>query len=150
MVNTKKLKLLLFLSFVILFPFGQLLRYQMNLAGIGIVFHPIDFLVGICGIMVLVSGNKFPPLFRHLTNFYLAAFFYIIIKLFKEFIMEVTANINLRIDDLASVIANLSKEELRILEARLSKEDKILKKRLNDVKNKKVKLLSREQVFSNL
>lgn len=64
--------------------------------------------------------------------------------------MEVTANINLRIDDLASVIANLSKEELRILEARLSKEDNILKRRLNDVKNKKVKLLSREQVFSNL
>ena len=77
-------------------------------------------------------------------------FFYIIIKLFKEFIMEITANINLRIDDLASVIANLSKEELKILEARLSKEDNILKRRLNDVKNKKVKLLSREQVFSNL
>ena len=64
--------------------------------------------------------------------------------------MEITANINLRIDDLASVIANLSKEELKILEARLSKEDNILKRRLNDVKNKKVKLLSREQVFSNL
>ncbi|MBU2636760.1 MAG: hypothetical protein KJ963_06715 [Bacteroidetes bacterium] len=64
--------------------------------------------------------------------------------------MEVTANINLRIDDLARVIANLSKEELKILEARLSKEDNILKRRLNDVKNKKVKLLSREQVFSNL
>ena len=64
--------------------------------------------------------------------------------------MEVIANINLRIDDLASVIANLSKEELKILEARLSKEDNILKRRLNDVKNKKVKLLSREQVFSNL
>ena len=81
MVNTKKLKLLLFLSFVILFPFGQLLRYQMNLAGIGIVFHPIDFLVGICGIMVLVSGNKFPPLFRHLTNFYLAAFFSLVLSI---------------------------------------------------------------------
>ncbi|MBU0661727.1 MAG: hypothetical protein ABIJ40_09760 [Bacteroidota bacterium] len=64
--------------------------------------------------------------------------------------MEVTANINLRIDDLARVIANLSKDELKILEARLSKEDDILKRRLNDVKNKKVKLLSREQVFSNL
>jgi len=64
--------------------------------------------------------------------------------------MEVTANINLRIDDLARVIAKLSKEELKILEARLSKEDNILKGRLNDVKNKKVKLLSREQVFSNL
>jgi hypothetical protein len=64
--------------------------------------------------------------------------------------MEVTANINLRIDDLASVIAKLSKEELRILESRLSKEDKTLKKRFNDLKNKKVKLLSREQVFSNL
>ena len=75
---------------------------------------------------------------------------YIIIKLFKEFIMEVTANINLRIDDLARVIANLSNDELKILEARLSKEDNILKRRLNDVKNKKVKLLSRRQVFSNL
>ncbi len=64
--------------------------------------------------------------------------------------MEVTANINLRIEDLASVIAHLSKEELTMLEARLSKEDTIIKRRLNDVKNKKVKLLSREQVFSNL
>jgi hypothetical protein len=64
--------------------------------------------------------------------------------------MEITANINLRLDDLARVIANLSKEELKILEARLSKEDNILKRRLNDVKNKKVKLLSREQIFINL
>ena len=64
--------------------------------------------------------------------------------------MEVIANINLRIDDLAKVIANLSKEEMKTLEERLSNEDKILKKRLYDVKNKKVKLLSREQVFSNL
>lgn len=64
--------------------------------------------------------------------------------------MEVNANINLKIDDLARVIANLSKEELRILETRLSKEDNLLKRRLRDVKNKKVKLLSREKVFSNL
>lgn len=64
--------------------------------------------------------------------------------------MEVTANINLKIDDLARVITNLSKEEIKILEARLSEEDKILKKRLKDVKNKKVKLLSREQTFSNI
>jgi hypothetical protein len=83
-------------------------------------------------------------------NFYFELFFYIIVKLFKEFIMEIIANINLRIDDLAKVIANLSKEELKILEIRLSKEDNILKKRLTDVKNKKVKLLSRKQVFSNL
>ncbi|KAF0148581.1 MAG: hypothetical protein FD143_2866 [Ignavibacteria bacterium] len=64
--------------------------------------------------------------------------------------MEVTASINLKIDDLAKVIANLSKDELKILEARLSKEDELLKRRLNDVKNKKVKLLSRDQVFSSL
>jgi hypothetical protein len=64
--------------------------------------------------------------------------------------MEITANIKLRIDDLARVIANLSKGELKILETKLSKEDNILKKRLYDVKNKKVKLLSREQVFTNL
>jgi len=64
--------------------------------------------------------------------------------------MEVTATINLKIDDLAKVIANLSKEELSILETRLSNEDKLLKRRLSDVKNKKVKLLSRTQVFSNL
>jgi len=30
--------------------------------------------------------------------------------------MEITAYINLRIDDLVNVIANLSKEELKILE----------------------------------
>ncbi len=64
--------------------------------------------------------------------------------------MEVSANINLKIDDLAKVIENLSKEELKTLEAKLSREDNILKKRFNDTKNKKVKLLSREQVFSNL
>ena len=64
--------------------------------------------------------------------------------------MEVTASINLKIDDLARVIANLSKDELKILEARLSKEDDLLKRRLNEVKNKKVKLLSRAQVFSSL
>lgn len=64
--------------------------------------------------------------------------------------MEVTANIRLKIDDLARVIVSLSKEEIKILEARLSEEDKALKKRLKDVKNKKVKLLSREQTFSNI
>ena len=64
--------------------------------------------------------------------------------------MEVTANIRLKIDDLARVIVSLSKEEIKILEARLSEEDKILKKRLKDVKNKKIKLLSREQTFSNI
>ena len=64
--------------------------------------------------------------------------------------MEVTANIRLKIDDLARIIASLSKEEIKILEARLSEEDKALKKRLKDVKNKKVKLLSREQTFSNI
>jgi len=64
--------------------------------------------------------------------------------------MEVTTKINLRIDDLVKVITNLSKDELKILEARLSKQDSILKRRLNDVKNNRVKLLSREQIFSNL
>ena len=64
--------------------------------------------------------------------------------------MELTTKNNLKIEGLARVIANLSKEELKILEARLSKKNDILKKRLNDVKNKRVKLLSREQVFSNL
>ena len=33
--------------------------------------------------------------------------------------MEITANINLRIDDLAGVIANLSKEELKILRGKI-------------------------------
>lgn len=75
---------------------------------------------------------------------------YVLRKVFKEFSMEVTANINMKIDDLARIIASLSKEEIKILEARLSEEDKILKKRLKDVKNKKIKLLSREQTFSNI
>ena len=54
--------------------------------------------------------------------------------------MELTTKNNLKIEGLARVIANLSKEELKILEARLSKKNDVLKRRLNDVKNKKVKL----------
>ena len=54
--------------------------------------------------------------------------------------IDLTTRNNLKIEGLARVIANLSKEELKILEARLSKKNDVLKRRLNDVKNKKVKL----------
>jgi len=61
--------------------------------------------------------------------------------------MEISANINIKIADLAKIIAGLTKEELQLLEKKLSAQDKILKKRMADVKNKKVTLLSRAQVF---
>lgn len=61
--------------------------------------------------------------------------------------MEIKTNINLSIKELARVIKNLRKDELKMLESSLSAGDKILKRRLDDVKSKKVKLLSRNEVF---
>ncbi|MFH1195672.1 MAG: hypothetical protein V1720_08145 [bacterium] len=62
--------------------------------------------------------------------------------------MEIRTNINMSIAELARVIKNLSEDELKLLESSLNAEDKKLKKRLDDVKLKRIKLLSREDVFS--
>lgn len=64
--------------------------------------------------------------------------------------MSVQAKISLDMNQLASIIKSLSDEDVEELEMLLSGETKELKKRVSEIKSKKVKLLSREEVFGDL
>lgn len=57
------------------------------------------------------------------------------------------AMISVTVDELARSIKNLTDEELELLEMKLTGDHTSLKKRLNDVKQKKVRLLSHKEVF---
>ena len=62
----------------------------------------------------------------------------------------INTNISIDIQELAKVIRSLSKEKLELLEMEISGENKTILKRFNDVKMKRVKLLSKKEVFRNV
>ena len=62
----------------------------------------------------------------------------------------INTNISIDIQELAKVIRSLSKEKLELLEMEISGENKMILKRFNDVKMKRVKLLSKKEVFRNV
>lgn len=79
MVSSKKninnfTEILIFI-FLILFPFGQIIRINLNFLGTSIVLHPIDFVVGIGLIVFLLESYKRPKIFRHILSFLGVAFF---------------------------------------------------------------------------
>lgn len=79
MVSSKKninnfIEILIFL-FLVLFPFGQIIRINLNLLGTNIVLHPIDFVVGVGLIIFLLESYKKPKIFRYIFSFLGAALF---------------------------------------------------------------------------
>lgn len=62
----------------------------------------------------------------------------------------IEAKIKMDLDDIAYIIKHLSKSEVEMLELKLSGQEKILKKRLDDIEKCKVKTLSQEEVFKNV
>ena len=64
--------------------------------------------------------------------------------------MFVETKINLEISQIAKIIKNLKDDELEELEMILSGETKEIKRRLNLVKTKKAKLLTKEEVFDGI
>ena len=62
----------------------------------------------------------------------------------------INTNISIDIQELAKVIRSLSKEKLELLEMEISGENKTILKRFNDVKMKRVKLLSKKEVFRSV
>lgn len=79
MVSSKKninnfTEILIFL-FLILFPFGQIIRINLNLLETNIVLHPIDFIAGIGLIIFLLDSYKKPKIFRYILSFLGAALF---------------------------------------------------------------------------
>ncbi len=55
--------------------------------------------------------------------------------------------VNIKVGDIAKVIACMEKSELETLSVLLSDEGKELLERKNDIERKKVKTLSREEIF---
>jgi len=64
--------------------------------------------------------------------------------------MKVKLTVNLDMDELIQIIKSLSKEELELLEMKLSGEFDELKERIHDVKEGKVTLLSEGEVFHDV
>ncbi|MEA3359509.1 MAG: hypothetical protein U9R17_08935 [Thermodesulfobacteriota bacterium] len=54
---------------------------------------------------------------------------------------------NIRVEELAKVIAGMQKKELETLSVLLTDEGKELLERKQDIESKKVKTLSREEIF---
>lgn len=59
----------------------------------------------------------------------------------------VETKVKIDLDDIVYIVKNLSKSEKETFLFKLSGEDKILKKRFNDIKKGKVKTLTQEEVF---
>jgi len=79
MVSSKKninnfTEILIFL-FLILFPFGQIIRISLNFLGTNIVLHPIDFIVGAGLILFILKSCKRPRIFGYILSFLGVALF---------------------------------------------------------------------------
>lgn len=57
------------------------------------------------------------------------------------------AMISVAVDELVRLIKNLSDDDLEMLEMKLTGQHSTLKKRMNEVKEKKVQFLSHKEVF---
>ncbi len=59
---------ILIFIFLILFPFGQVIRMNLNLLGVNIILLPIDFVAGTGLIVFLLERYKKPRIFRHIYS----------------------------------------------------------------------------------
>ena len=67
-------EILIFL-FLILFPFGQIIRINLNLLETSVVLHPVDLVVGTGLVLYLLESFKKPKIFGHILSFLGIAFF---------------------------------------------------------------------------
>ena len=79
MVSSKKninnLSEILIFLFLILFPFGQIIRISLNFLGTAVVLHPIDFVVGMGLVVFLLERYNKPKIFGHILSFLGVALF---------------------------------------------------------------------------
>jgi hypothetical protein len=61
--------------------------------------------------------------------------------------MLINAKVQLELDDVAKFLKSLSLDDLEKLEMKISGQEKEVKKRMSEIKNKKVKLLTESEVF---
>ena len=69
----------LFYLYLVLFPFGQLARWELTLEKTSIPIHPTDIVAGFIFILVLLGKFPKPAIFRHIENFiYMAGFSFLL------------------------------------------------------------------------
>jgi len=67
--------------YLLLFPFGQLIRQSVLIYGLNITFHPTDLVVGLSLIYYLVAKLKQPSITNHISVFLAAGAFSLLISL---------------------------------------------------------------------
>jgi hypothetical protein len=73
--TTKNLIEWLTFAYLILFPFGQIIRWDFDLGSLLVPVHPADIVAGVFLLVFLFGKVHKPPFFRHVENFLLAALF---------------------------------------------------------------------------
>lgn len=81
---TKKINIesIFIFLFLIVFPFGQIIRLSFNLGGLNIPLQPLDIVVGLGAVFSLFFQKNKPKSFRYISYYLLAALFSFILSIF--------------------------------------------------------------------
>lgn len=78
---TKRFQEKIIFLFLIVFPFGQLLRFDVHLLGRDIPFLAIDVVVGLVALFALVNKSKYPKIWKYSVSFLTVLFFSYLLSL---------------------------------------------------------------------
>jgi hypothetical protein len=84
--KAKLIEYLLF-AYLILFPFGQILRWEVTAGNSIVPINPTDLIAVVIFLLGLIGKIQKPPIFKHLKNFIYAAGFSLLVSIgvFKNF-----------------------------------------------------------------
>ena len=85
----KKLGKWLVFSFLLAFPFGQLISFDFSFYGYSPNLHLIDLIAGASFILAICAGLKRPSIFSHFKNFFVLALFSLFLSVFYFPLSEV-------------------------------------------------------------
>jgi len=80
-IPTKKLTQTLLFIYLVLFPFGQLLRISTNIFGYTVRIHPTDLMVLVISVVFLTGKFNKPKIWVHIKNFLYALGFSLVFSL---------------------------------------------------------------------
>lgn len=78
--TTKVLVEWLTFAYLILFPFGQIIRWDFDFGSLSIPVHPVDIVAGAFLLVFLFGNYPKPRFFRYVENFLLIAFFSLVLS----------------------------------------------------------------------
>jgi hypothetical protein len=81
---TKKIKLdsLFVFLFLVVFPFGQVIRLSFNIAGFNVPLQPIDVIVGLGALYEVLFEKEKPKVFKYLMYFLASAIFSYVLSIY--------------------------------------------------------------------